>query len=356
MKYYSFSTSSSFDPVLSQKFGIEAKAVIANVKAGKISACFSDEYVRLFGRTGVEGVARDNLKEVRKIMDKTLNFISNMSAKLSLVQSFISTCEINMSVEQKPVQEEQEQINEEDSEEETKTPIEPIIVPDLAKGLKRFCDRYSLKTMREKLENPYVSLWGNLIFEGTVNIVFADNAVGKTILCMGLADGISRGLLEIYTLPVQKGKYKRFVIYYDLEMSDQLILKRTGFGKPSDIEGMTEEELVSHLPHYGWVDLFDLRKELVEFGFSKTNVGRMDVIDVIMSHIKYHLLKYEDYSFVCVVDNLSAANTGLENNGAAQEMLNEINELKQEYAQRFTAILLLVVKQLSFSANELSLY
>ena len=205
----------------------------------------------------------------------------------------------------------------------------------------RFCDKFTTANLKEKLLNTPKKLWGKLIFEGAITIMFSDNGVGKSQTTMMVADGIAREEPEIFGLKVDHSDIQRVVVYYDFEMSDALVLKRYGFSMDSNLNGITESELKSMLPQFVRVDHSILRAELLAFGVDEDELNSRSAIQLLLVHMKYCLEhKYPDCKVIFVVDNITSVCYKTEENSVAQELMNSFIKYKQEYGTRFTLLLL----------------
>jgi len=205
---------------------------------------------------------------------------------------------------------------------------------------KKFCDHYTPEKIREAVENRPRKLWGKLLHEGTNTILFSDNGVGKTQLCMMIADGIAKGESTIFGLEVETPAFPRVVVYYDFEMTESMLLKRYGFNSVSDIEGIGTEELKTRLPQFIRYDLISMQDDLIGYGYDSKTVKRLDRTDLLFLHIECCMMNYVPFNIVFVIDNITSVSSKLEDNGTAQDFMNGFIELKQKYGGRFTSIIL----------------
>lgn len=204
----------------------------------------------------------------------------------------------------------------------------------------RFCDLFDLDGLKEAISNKHRMLWGKLLHEGTNTILFSDNGVGKTQLSMMLADGLARGQNSIFELVVEDSPSPRLVLYYDFEMSNQMLLKRRGFNDLSDLDNLTEEEAKSRLPQFIRVDLHSMRSDLLKFGVDKDVLDESSKIRQLFSHIEWYLKNHEEYHIVTVIDNITSIYSKTEDNRSAQILMNDFIDLKQAYGPRITNLIL----------------
>jgi hypothetical protein len=204
----------------------------------------------------------------------------------------------------------------------------------------RFCDLFDLDGLKEAISNKHRMLWGKLLHEGTNTILFSDNGVGKTQLSMMLADGLARGHNSIFELEVEDSPSPRLVLYYDFEMSNQMLLKRRGFNDLSDLDNLTEEEAKSRLPQFIRVDLHSMRSDLLKFGVKKDVLDESSKIRQLLSHIEWYLKNHEEYHIVTVIDNITSIYSKTEDNRSAQILMNDFIDLKQAYGPRITNLIL----------------
>ncbi|WP_347840195.1 AAA family ATPase [uncultured Draconibacterium sp.] len=204
----------------------------------------------------------------------------------------------------------------------------------------RFCDLFDLDGLRDAVEHRNRRLWGTLFQEGTNTILFSDNGVGKTQLCMMLANGLARGEKTIFDLEVEDSPSPRLVLYYDFEMSNQMLLKRCGFKELSDLENLTQEDITDRLPQFIRVDLHSMRSDLLKFGVDKDVLNESSKIRQLFTHIEWYLKNHEEYNIVTVVDNITSIYSRTEDNRSAQILMNDFNDLKQEYGSRITNLIL----------------
>ena len=205
---------------------------------------------------------------------------------------------------------------------------------------RRFCDEYTLDKIREAVENRPRKLWGKLLHEGTNTILFSDNGVGKTQLCMMIADGIVKEESTIFGLEVERSPIPRIVVYYDFEMTRPMLIKRCGFNFTSDVEGLTLDEMRSRLSQFVRVDFIRMQDDLRSAGFTDKELNKLDRVDQMFLHIECCLRENAPFSVLFVVDNITSVCYKTEDNGVAQELMNGFVELKQEYGSRFSSLIL----------------
>ncbi len=205
---------------------------------------------------------------------------------------------------------------------------------------KRFCDQYTLARVRNAVKNRPRKLWGKLVHEGTNTILFSDNGVGKTQLCMMVADGIARNESSIFGLEVEPSVVPRIVVYYDFEMTEPMLLKRYGFNSDSDVEGLTEEEMRSRLPQFIRVDFISMLNDLRRAGFDEKELSKLERVDQMFLHIECFMRNNVPFNVLFIIDNITSVCFKTEDNGTAQELMNGFVEFKQEYGSRFSSIIL----------------
>lgn len=309
--------------------------VISQVKIGTVSNCFDSELLK-----SVINLPSQNtyncVDDLKKEIDQT--FIDNVGnigrhfkdiKHIHLLLECIANKKFNDFV-----------VTDDIIDSETKVVSNLYDIVDARRIDNRFCDRFDLDGLKEAVEHRNRMLWGTLFHEGTNTILFSDNGVGKTQLCMMIANGLAKGDKTLFDLEVEDSPAPRLVLYYDFEMSDKMLLKRCGFKESSDLDNLKQEDITDRLPQFIRVDLHTLRTDLLKFGVKKEVLNESTKIDQLLTHIEWYLKNHSEYNIVTVIDNITSIYSKTEDNKSAQLLMNDFNDLKQEYDTRITNLIL----------------
>ena len=157
--------------------------------------------------------------------------------------------------------------------------------------------------MREAASRPVPkTLFGSLWLEGELSILYADTGIGKTILAMQIADGISSGKKH---LPLENQTPAQKVLYLDFELTDKQFQMR-----------YTGTESVMHT----FNDNF-LRAEICfDDAVTEDMILRAVESEVVSKQVK-----------VVVVDNITYLNGETEKGRYALPLMKQLNQLKKQY-------------------------
>lgn len=160
--------------------------------------------------------------------------------------------------------------------------------------------------VQEALKRPDPKmLFGSLWYEGEVGILFASNNLGKSILAVQIAEGVSRGQS---TLPLPVTAKPKKVLYIDCELSDKQFQIRYTAG--TEVYRFSDNFLRAEIN----------RKKLLE-GYSMTEL----VLRAIESHIRQHQVE------VIILDNISALRNDLEKTTDAGDLMMGLQQFQDEH-------------------------
>ena len=328
---------------LDSKFNLEKDFVISQVEEGTISNCISEQLYQ----SVVEMQSQDAFTSIDDLKAEIdLAFIENLGNEAQLLEDIKHVVTLLECIASRSFNDfvAPDAIVLSDSSVISKL----YNLVDSSRINNRFCDRFDADSILVKLKNKPRKLWGKLLFEGTNTILFSDNGVGKTQLSMIVADGIARGFDSILGLEVEASPMSRIVLYYDFEMTEDMLLKRFGFSEPSDATGISSEKIREKLPHFIRIDNYSLYNELLEFGYDVDVLDNSSKIDQVLAHIDKYVEHNSSYNIVTVIDNITSLSTKTEDNGAAQSLMNKFNELKQKHGSRITNLILAHTPKVSY--------
>ena len=165
------------------------------------------------------------------------------------------------------------------------------------------------KSYIEKQENA--KLFGTLIFDKEITVMFGNSNVGKSLFAYGIAEQISGGYTFMPQLATERNVR---VLYVDCELSEMQLKKRYGF--------------------YLWSDNFH-RAEL-NYQWKKSP------IEAITATMESHKFEY------LIVDNLTYLQSNNEDGQSAIELMHKLVEIKK----RFDCGMLVITHVPKLSAKE----
>lgn len=150
-------------------------------------------------------------------------------------------------------------------------------------------------------------LFGKLWFEHELCILFADTNLGKSILAVQIADGISRGV-SILSLPMEATAKK--VLYFDFELSDKQFEARYS---------------------NNYTDHYTFSNNLIRIEINPdAKMEEGDTFEDWLTRSIIAVIERENAKIV-IIDNLTYLRQGTENAKDALPLMKDLKELKNKY-------------------------
>ena len=166
----------------------------------------------------------------------------------------------------------------------------------------------------QKMQVPNM-LFGELIFEKELTILFSSAGIGKTMLAVQIADHISRGI----SFGTMKNESQaQSVIFFDLELTKKQFQGRYCVRDLNNSKIPWTNDFVWHSNFY--------RAQFNSAFFKKKNIDRVEAVyNGIVRHIEARKAK------VIFIDNISWLTTrGLEASKDAGDLMSRLDDLKKE--------------------------
>lgn len=150
-------------------------------------------------------------------------------------------------------------------------------------------------------------LFDKLWFEHELCILFADTNLGKSILAVQIADGISRGV-SILSLPMEATAQK--VLYFDFELSDKQFEARYS---------------------NNYTDHYTFSNNLIRIEINPD--AKMEEGDTFEDWLKRSIIAVieRENAKIVIIDNLTYLRQGTENAKDALPLMKDLKELKNKY-------------------------
>lgn len=155
-------------------------------------------------------------------------------------------------------------------------------------------------------EKPARRLFGDFIFEAEVTICFADSNIGKSILCMQIADGISKGQPIIAGMPNEAGAMR--VGYIDFELKARQFARRY-----SD---------------YSTGEIHEFNDNLLRIRVKRPKCKGSELVATYIAHLREIIQEHKIE--MLMLDNLTAMVGDMTKGEDAQDVITSLQELAEE--------------------------